>query len=86
MLGHSQDIIQETSTILSHLEHFSLLFWGSGMPAAVGISCSGSSQAKPKEEGPRRRSGLLLRSVASLTLASARQPSTGMDFVSTSGI
>lgn len=52
MLGHRQDIIQ----VLRHLEHFSLLFWGSGMLAAVGTSWSGSSWATPKEEVPRRDS------------------------------
>lgn len=53
MLRHSQDTIQ----VLRHLERFSLFCWGSGMSAAVGTSRSGSSQARPKEEGPRRPSG-----------------------------
>lgn len=82
MLGHSQETIQ----VLRQLERLSPLFWGSGRSAATGISRSGSSQARPKEEGPKRPSGWLSRGVASLTLTSVPQPGTVMDSVSASGI
>jgi len=82
MLGHSQDTIQA----FRQLERFSLFFWGSGRSAAVGTSLSGSSQARPKEEGSRRPSGCLSQGVASLTLTSIPQPGTATDFVSAFGI
>lgn len=82
MLGHSQETVQ----VLRQLERLSPLLWGSGRSAATGISRSGSSQARPKEEGPKRPSGWLSRGVASLTLTSVPQPGTVMDFVSASGI
>lgn len=44
------------------------------------------SQARPKEEGPRRPSGWLSQDVASLTLTSISEPGTVIAFVSASGI